>query len=71
MTTQDVPSPCIGVCRLDANGAYCCGCGRHIDEIGRWSNMDPVERQRVVDRLRRRRSDNTDAATDALPRRRY
>jgi predicted Fe-S protein YdhL (DUF1289 family) len=26
-------SPCIKVCKLDAMGRYCIGCGRTIDQI--------------------------------------
>jgi len=26
-------SPCVSICRLDAMGKYCVGCGRTIDQI--------------------------------------
>jgi predicted Fe-S protein YdhL (DUF1289 family) len=45
-----VPSPCIGVCRLDARG--CCeGCGRSGDEIARWLVMGEDERRRIMERV--------------------
>ncbi|XDF34943.1 DUF1289 domain-containing protein [Paracidovorax avenae] len=42
-----VPSPCIGVCRMDAAGHHCEGCFRTLDEIRDWSAAPPV-RQRAV-----------------------
>jgi predicted Fe-S protein YdhL (DUF1289 family) len=32
----EVPSPCVGVCRLDEAGRLCVGCGRSTAEIGEW-----------------------------------
>jgi predicted Fe-S protein YdhL (DUF1289 family) len=33
-------SPCIKVCRLDAMGRYCIGCGRTIEEIKNWGKTN-------------------------------
>jgi predicted Fe-S protein YdhL (DUF1289 family) len=41
-------SPCVSVCRLDANG-ICLGCFRHIDEIGAWSAMGAKEQRQVLE----------------------
>jgi predicted Fe-S protein YdhL (DUF1289 family) len=46
-SASEVPTPCIGLCRLDARG-YCEGCQRTGDEIGRWRNMSDVERLHVM-----------------------
>ena len=43
----DIPSPCIGVCRLRADG-YCEGCLRSGDEIARWVAMGESERTRMM-----------------------
>lgn len=52
-----VPSPCIGICSLDASG-LCRGCQRTIDEISRWSLMSAEERERLMrDSLPQRQSD--------------
>lgn len=40
-------TPCIGLCRLDADG-YCVGCRRSGEEIGRWRAMNDAERLRVM-----------------------
>ncbi|MFT3807049.1 DUF1289 domain-containing protein [Arenimonas sp.] len=56
-------SPCVRDCCLD-EADVCLGCGRHIDEILRWRQSTPVERERILadaarrqDARRRKRSD--------------
>ncbi|MGK2284940.1 DUF1289 domain-containing protein [Pedomonas sp. V897] len=39
------------VCKLDAAGLRCLGCGRTLEEISRWSAMTAQERRAVVARL--------------------
>jgi predicted Fe-S protein YdhL (DUF1289 family) len=41
-----VPSPCTGVCRLDANH-MCTGCGRLLAEIAAWSSASEAERREI------------------------
>ena len=36
---KDVPSPCISVCRVDADSGWCEGCLRTLDEIAAWSRL--------------------------------
>ena len=52
-----VPSPCVGVCELDAAGRVCIGCFRTIGEIRRWPDADDAEklaiREAAVRRARR------------------
>ena len=50
-----IPSPCIGVCRLDPANRTCIGCLRTADEIARWSEMPPAERVQIILQLRVRR----------------
>ncbi len=45
--TDDIPSPCISVCRMDALRQYCEGCLRSIDEIRVWSSSD-TEQKKVI-----------------------
>lgn len=33
---QSVPSPCVGVCKMDAAKGWCTGCFRTLDEIAAW-----------------------------------
>ncbi len=44
---RDVPSPCISVCRMNADSGLCEGCLRTIDEIAGWSRMDDAAKRRI------------------------
>ncbi len=45
-------SPCVAICRLDPVTRRCIGCGRTMDEIAAWPDLDDEERRRILDRLR-------------------
>ena len=51
-----VPSPCIGVCRMDAADRWCMGCLRSRDEIGDWGGMADREKLALWTQLAHRRS---------------
>ena len=71
MTLPDIPSPCIGICRLDQASGLCQGCLRTVDEIARWPLADNPERLLIVQALRaRRRARGITSAADSRPRRR-
>ena len=55
MTPPAVPSPCVGICRLNEAKRYCEGCLRTVREIARWPYADEVERLVIVQGLRERR----------------
>lgn len=42
-----VPSPCNGVCRINATNGWCEGCRRSLDEIAAWSGMTDEQRREV------------------------
>jgi predicted Fe-S protein YdhL (DUF1289 family) len=64
VTEERVPSPCIGVCRIDAASGLCAGCLRTLDEIAAWSTLDDASRRAVWDAIRRRaQGDDTDGNT--------
>jgi prolyl-tRNA editing enzyme YbaK/EbsC (Cys-tRNA(Pro) deacylase)/predicted Fe-S protein YdhL (DUF1289 family) len=46
-TTENVPSPCVNVCRMDTGSGLCEGCFRTIDEIREWSRSDDSGKQQV------------------------
>ena len=46
-------SPCIGLCTLDEAGGVCLGCGRSLDEIGRWGGLSEPERSKLVEAVQR------------------
>ncbi len=43
-------SPCIGICRLDAQG-LCEGCHRSGEEIAAWAGMSEAQRLRFMDEV--------------------
>lgn len=51
---NDVASPCVKLCKLDDH-SMCIGCARSLAEIARWSQMNNVEKQAVLDAVDARR----------------
>lgn len=43
----DLPSPCVSICRMDAQRATCLGCLRTIDEIAGWRGQDDPAKRRI------------------------
>jgi predicted Fe-S protein YdhL (DUF1289 family) len=41
------PSPCISVCRMNADTGFCEGCLRTISEITAWSRSSPAAKREV------------------------
>jgi predicted Fe-S protein YdhL (DUF1289 family) len=67
----EIPSPCIGVCRLAPVSGLCAGCMRTLAEIAAWPAAGHDERLAIVQRLRaRRRAAGRTSAADSRPRRR-
>ena len=51
-----VPSPCINICRMEAEGGLCEGCLRTLDEIAAWSQLPNAARRRIWAALEGRRA---------------
>lgn len=51
-----ISSPCVKLCQLDPVTRLCQGCGRSLDEIGRWSSLSEDERRAIMAELPVRRS---------------
>jgi predicted Fe-S protein YdhL (DUF1289 family) len=67
----DIPSPCVGICRLDPVTGLCLGCMRSADEIAAWPRASYGQRLQIVERLRaRRRAVGRTSAADSRSRRR-
>lgn len=49
-----MPSPCIGVCRIDKRDSLCSGCLRTLDEIAEWSIFDEARKRAVWQAIRQR-----------------
>jgi predicted Fe-S protein YdhL (DUF1289 family) len=61
-----IETPCTKVCIIDPATRLCAGCGRSLEEIGRWSAMSAAERRRIMDELPRRRADGARAKAPAV-----
>lgn len=44
---ENVPSPCVSVCRMDERSGLCLGCWRTIAEIRAWSTSDDDTRRKL------------------------
>jgi predicted Fe-S protein YdhL (DUF1289 family) len=61
-----IASPCTKVCVMDAEGRYCLGCRRTLDEIARWTEMTDEERARVIEELPGRFSNRSGVSAPPL-----
>ncbi len=52
---DEVPSPCVDVCRMDEATGLCAGCLRTLDEIACWSGYTREEKLAVRAKLAARR----------------
>jgi predicted Fe-S protein YdhL (DUF1289 family) len=50
MSDPAVASPCVDICRLDAQG-LCVGCRRTIEEITEWSRASEARRREILREL--------------------
>jgi uncharacterized protein len=50
-----VPSPCVDICRLDAQG-LCIGCRRTLGEIAEWSLAGDARRREILGELELRKA---------------
>ena len=64
--TEIVPSPCISVCRIDADSGCCDGCLRTLGEIAAWSQLGN-DAKRGVWRIIEQRAATSLAALNASP----
>lgn len=52
--TTEIPSPCVGICQISAEG-HCVGCFRRLDEIAGWGRLPGGRKQQILDAVARRR----------------
>jgi hypothetical protein len=55
LTQGAVSSPCVDVCRLDAQG-ICIGCRRTLAEIAEWSRASEGRRREILHALAQRKT---------------
>ena len=51
--TENVESPCIGVCQFWSS--KCQGCGRTQEEAVEWYNMTDEQKQKIINRLQKKK----------------
>lgn len=51
-----LPSPCIGICRVDTRTTFCTGCLRTIEEITEWGAIDDQGKRQIWGEIIRRRN---------------
>lgn len=49
----DVKSPCVGICKLDAD-SICIGCFRSSDEIASWGILSDADKQQILGQCKER-----------------
>ena len=54
--SDEVPSPCVDICRMDDASGLCEGCARTLDEIAGWSQLDAAGKRGVIAQLPDRRA---------------
>ena len=52
--TEDVQSPCISICRVDAVTGWCVGCFRTLGEISAWHRLDASAKRKLWRSIERR-----------------
>jgi predicted Fe-S protein YdhL (DUF1289 family) len=50
-----LPSPCVGIRRLDNETGWCLGCARDTKELASWRTLSPAEQARIWADLPRRK----------------
>lgn len=51
---ENIPSPCVSVCRLDLGNSFCEGCLRTLEEIRVWSISTDAEKKIIWTRIEHR-----------------
>ena len=62
-----IASPCINVCKMDAQTGLCAGCLRTIDEITAWSRLDESRRRHVLAAVAGRRQQMSKTSKQEQP----
>ena len=58
MTEEEVESPCVRDCVIDASSGYCHGCLRTLREISYWTTYTPAQQRALLAELEQRRTIN-------------
>jgi predicted Fe-S protein YdhL (DUF1289 family) len=53
---NEVESPCVRECVIDAASGYCCGCKRTLREISYWTTYTPAQQRALLEELALRKA---------------
>ena len=53
---DEVESPCVRECVIDAANGWCRGCYRTLSEISRWTTFSPAQQRALLAALEQRRA---------------
>ena len=45
---SQLSSPCVKICVIDPLSGHCIGCGRSIEEVALWSDLDAAQRRAIM-----------------------
>jgi len=51
---QTVPSPCVGICKMDPVSGWCTGCFRTLEELRGWGQAPDATKLAVWERVEQR-----------------
>ena len=51
---NQIPSPCVGVCQINASTKFCLGCWRTLKEVAHWSRYSNNEKETLMTELTER-----------------
>lgn len=54
--TNDIPSPCIDVCKMNPATDLCQGCLRTRDEIKAWKGLNTAGKKAILAEIERRKA---------------
>ncbi|HQU07367.1 MAG: DUF1289 domain-containing protein [Ferrovum sp. 37-45-19] len=57
MSANPISSPCVNICQTDSVTGVCLGCGRTLQEITDWMNLNDEEKKRVIAQSQNRLND--------------
>lgn len=63
---QTVPSPCVGVCKMNDVSGWCTGCYRSLEEIARWGRLPDADKSALWVHIEQRQA-ATLARSSAAP----
>ena len=46
-----IETPCVKICTIDTLAGICRGCGRSLNEIGRWASLTAEQRKAIMAQL--------------------